>query len=80
MYVTHGMVLTLGAMWHMLYKHKCHMARWYSHKFKMQKINNENCVKLVHSYVHAFYAQMSCIENMFDTQINVLMNEIRTYE
>ncbi len=30
--------------------------------------------------VHTFYTQISCIKNKFDTPINVLMDEIRTYE
>jgi hypothetical protein len=50
------------------------------HKFSMQWINNENRAKFVHSNVPTFYTQISCIENRFDTWINMLTDEIRTYE
>jgi hypothetical protein len=50
------------------------------HKFNMWWVNNENHVKFVHSYVHTFCTWISCIENMFDTWINVLMDEVWTFE
>ncbi len=50
------------------------------HKSNIRQSNNQNCVKFVHSYVHTFYTQISCFENMFDTSINVLIDEIQTYE
>ncbi len=50
------------------------------YKFNMRQINNENCAKFVHSYVHTFYTQISCIENTFDTWINVFMDEVQAYE
>jgi hypothetical protein len=50
------------------------------HKFSMWRINNENRVKFIHLEVCTFYTQISCIENTFDTWINVLTNEIQTYE
>jgi hypothetical protein len=50
------------------------------HKFNMWRITNENRAKVVHSYVHRFYTWISCIENTFDTRINVLTNEVWTYE
>ncbi len=46
----------------------------------MWQINNKNHVKFVHSEVCTFYTQISCIENTFDTWINVFIDEIRTYE
>jgi hypothetical protein len=49
------------------------------HKFNMQRIKNENCVKFVHSYIHKFDTQISCIKITFDTQINVLINEVWIY-
>jgi hypothetical protein len=50
------------------------------HKFNMQRINNENCVKFVHSKVCTYYTWISCVENTFDTWIKMLTNEIGTYE
>jgi hypothetical protein len=50
------------------------------HKFNMWWVNNENHVKFVHSYVHTFCTWISCIENMFDTWINVLMDDVWTFE
>ncbi len=43
----------------------------------MRQINNQSCV---HSHIHTFYTWISCVENMFNTWINVLMDEVRTYE
>ncbi len=31
-------------------------------------------------WVRTFYAQISCVENMFNTRINVLTNEVQIYE
>ncbi len=50
------------------------------HKFNMWQITNENHAKFVRSYVHRFYTWISCIENTFDTRINVSTNEVWTYE
>jgi hypothetical protein len=50
------------------------------HKFNMWQINNENCVKFIDSLVHTLYIWLSCVDNMFDTRINVLTNGVRTYE
>ncbi len=38
--------------------------------------NNENHAKFVYSWICTFYTQISCVENMFDTQINVLIDEV----
>jgi hypothetical protein len=46
----------------------------------MWRFNNENHVKLVHSWVRTFYTWIPCVENTFDTCINVLTNKVRTYE
>jgi hypothetical protein len=35
------------------------------HKFSMWWINNENRKKIIHTYIHTFYMQISCIENTF---------------
>jgi len=35
------------------------------HKFNMQRINNENHKKFIHSYIHTLYTWISCIENTF---------------
>ncbi len=52
----------------------------FHHKFSMWQINNENCVKFVHSWVRTFHKWISCVENMFNICINVLTNQIQTYE
>jgi hypothetical protein len=50
------------------------------HKFSIWWINNENLCE-IHSFIHLYiYTWMSCIENMFDTWINVLADEVWTYE
>jgi len=46
----------------------------YYHTFNMQQINNQSCV---HSQVRTFYTWISWVEN---TRINVLMDEVQTYE
>jgi hypothetical protein len=65
----------------------CKLCKWL---LKMHNIWNldfrlacdELIMKVVRSsfIVHAFYTQISCIENTFNTWINVLTNEIWIYE
>jgi hypothetical protein len=50
------------------------------HKFNMWWVNNENHAKLIYSWVLTFYTKILCIENTFNTWINVSMNKVRTYE
>jgi hypothetical protein len=33
----------------------------------------------IHRFTH-FYTQISCVENMFDTQMNVLTDEVPNYQ
>jgi len=50
------------------------------HKFSMWRINNEIVwSSFIQRFIH-FYTWIPCVENMVDTWINVLMNEIQTYE
>jgi len=48
-------------------------------------ITNLSCdkfiIKIIESlFIHTFYTQISRVENMFDTWINVLSNEVQIYE
>jgi hypothetical protein len=52
----------------------------YHHKFNMQWINNENCLKFIHSQVCTFYTRTLCVENVFNTRINVSMDEVQIHE
>jgi hypothetical protein len=63
-------------IWYKICMHICFI----HHKFSMQWINNINHAKFLHLLVCTFSTQISFIENTFDTRINVLINEIQTYE
>jgi hypothetical protein len=56
-----------------------HLYIWMPHhKFSRWQSNNENCVKFIHSWVYTFCTWISCVENMFDTWINVSIDEVWT--
>jgi len=51
------------------------------YKLNIQNFNfNENHAKFIHLCVFSFAHILSCIKNMSNTQINVLMDEVHIYE